>query len=155
MRLGWGSGSAYTGDADFILTDLYGPLPQSLRGKPGIVNVMGARVSRLGLWTGADPIPIGNWGRRVSNEMYAINVEPRDVAIGDMVEDEFKPGRGWFPLALPLRLLADYTTPGMTVWDGFMGRGTVGAACQALRLNFVGIDINEERVEMAREYLGC
>lgn len=155
MRLGWGSGSAYTGDADFILTDLYGPLPQSLIGKPGIVNATPARFKRLSLWTGGEPVPIGEWGRAVRNTVFAINVRPHDVAIDDLVEDAFAPGKGWFPLALPMRLLSNYTAPGMTVFDGFMGRGTVGAACQALRLNYVGIDISEERVAMAREYLGC
>lgn len=44
---------------------------------------------------------------------------------------------------------------GDRVFDGFMGRGTVGKVARELKLNFVGIDRDHGRIAIAREYLGC
>ena len=60
---------------------------------------------------------------------------------------------GWWPLDMALSLLRCYAKPDQTVIDGFMGRGTVGRACRALGLHFIGIDRDEDRVKLAEKYI--
>lgn len=55
-----------------------------------------------------------------------------------------------FPLELPTRCLKHFTKEGDTVLDPFMGSGTTGAACKQLGRDFIGIDINEEYIEFAK-----
>lgn len=162
VTIGEGDASRWDGaGVDLIFTHPYGPLPRQLRGLPAIVNLYhNPKVRRSVLieiasgWLGSAITPLGHWGRGHRNTVYVANLPVVEVGIGDLVEDEFEPGRGWFPLELPLRLLGVYGRPGMTVWDGFMGRGTVGKACQELGLGYVGLDIRPERVALARDYLG-
>lgn len=60
---------------------------------------------------------------------------------------------GWFPDELVSRLLHVYGRPGLVVWDGFMGRGTVGKIALRMGMRFIGIDKSLERVEMAAKYV--
>ena len=39
---------------------------------------------------------------------------------------------------------------GDTVLDPFMGSGTTGVACKMLKRNFIGIELNDEYIEIAR-----
>lgn len=59
-----------------------------------------------------------------------------------------------FPVALPEFFIKLLTEPGDTVVDCFSGSGTTGVACRALDRNYIGIEINEEYDEIARERLG-
>jgi hypothetical protein len=54
------------------------------------------------------------------------------------------------PLALMEAFVEDYSNPGDTILDPFMGSGTTGVACKALGRNFIGIDICEDYVRIAR-----
>lgn len=153
--------TAYRGGADLVFTNPYAPLPPHLCGKPSIVSLFEGKGCRRELaegWLGGAPLfEIGRWGSALANTVYVANLPPREVDLTDLVEDVHEPGRGWFPLALCERLLdlySDHWRPGRRVWDGFMGRGTVGAACRARGLRFIGIDIDPERVRLARRYLG-
>lgn len=58
-----------------------------------------------------------------------------------------------FPLEIPRRCILSFTDEGDTVLDPFMGSGTVGVACKELNRKFIGIDISEKYVEMARRNL--
>ncbi len=148
--------SKWVGDGvDLILTNPYAPLPQCLREKPLIVSNFLDRKALCEFYVGGRIDEIGSWSGNLRNRVWVRNVEPIKSELSDLVEDEFEPGRGWFPLELPLRLLSAYGWKGMTVWDGFMGRGTVGKACQMLGMNFVGLDVDPNRMMIAREYLGC
>ena len=60
---------------------------------------------------------------------------------------------GWWPLELPMAVLEQYAQSGQTAIDLFMGRGTTGKACRALGMNFIGIDQNVNRVELAFRYI--
>ena len=40
---------------------------------------------------------------------------------------------------------------GDTVLDPFMGSGTTGAACEKLDRNFIGIELNEEYINIAKK----
>lgn len=136
----------------------YGPLPLQLIGKPAIINLFGDKKARAEQWCGAELREVSKWGRGLTNTVYVANMPSvPQLDLRALVEEEFEPGRGWMPDELCTALLSaiDWPLTGSTVFDGFMGRGTVGKAARALGLGFVGIDIDPARVDIAREYLGC
>lgn len=159
-----GDASQWNGDAaavDLVFTHPYSPVPKSLHGKPAIINLyhppgrIGRQKQAEG-WIGAALEPVSYWGRGHRNITYVANLPFHAVDLSDLVEDEFEPGIGWFPLELPVRMLRAYRDqlkPRATVWDGFCGRGTVGKACQLLGFNYLGLDIDGARVRLARNYL--
>ena len=53
------------------------------------------------------------------------------------------------PVPLMMDLTADFTQPGQTVCDPFMGSGTTGVACVALGRSFVGIEQNERWFDLS------
>lgn len=149
LRLGLGDCADYDGDADFVFTDLYGPLPTQLLDKPMIINLIGKGKWRLAQrWIGGrELIQISEW--EPCNHVYVVNMEVKPVDLSDL-----EPDHGFFPLALPMRLLSAFGPPWKaTVYDGCMGRGTVGKAALELGYDYVGVDINPKRVEMAVAYL--
>jgi putative N6-adenine-specific DNA methylase len=52
-------------------------------------------------------------------------------------------------LAAGLLMLSGWE-PGMPLFDPFCGSGTTGVACAELARNFVGIDLDESHLELAR-----
>lgn len=73
---------------------------------------------------------------------------------------EFPPARGSErlhqtpkPIALMRKLVEDFTLPGETVWDPYMGAGTTGAACLDLGRRFVGHEIDPAMAELAARRL--
>ena len=59
-----------------------------------------------------------------------------------------------FPVALPSWFIRLFTLPGDVVLDPFMGSGTTAVACAALGRVYVGIELDPEYVELARQRLG-
>lgn len=57
------------------------------------------------------------------------------------------------PIGLMLDLVADFTDPGDVVLDPFCGSGTTGVACLRLGRRFVGIEMDKDHAETARERL--
>ena len=55
------------------------------------------------------------------------------------------------PVALCEYLIRTYTDAGMTVLDNCMGSGSTGVACQNLGREFIGIEIDEEIFNTARQ----
>lgn len=53
------------------------------------------------------------------------------------------------PVPLMMDLVQDFTQPGQTVCDPFMGSGTTGVACVALGRSFVGIEQNERWFDLS------
>ena len=53
------------------------------------------------------------------------------------------------PVPLMEYLIRTYTNEGETVLDFTMGSGTTGVACENLRRNFIGIELDEEYCEIA------
>lgn len=155
MILHCGDATAWSGTADLVLTNPYAALPPGLRGQPMIVSNFAARKSLCERYAGTALTEIGAWGRGLRNRVWVAGLATASIDLTDLVEDEEIPGRGWFPLELPLRLLRRYGRPGMTVCDPFMGRGTTGKACKLLGLDFIGIDRDPARVALARDYIGC
>ncbi len=58
-----------------------------------------------------------------------------------------------FPVALVERLIRLYTFEGDLILDPFMGSGTSAVAAKKTRRHFVGYEINEEYVQIARQRL--
>lgn len=115
--------------------------------KPKILNYVNRRRDAR--------VPIGRWGER--NFVYVENLPHREIELSHFVEDGGDRGCGFMPLELPLTLFelyADFIKPGMTVWDGFMGRGTIGLAALMRGMNYIGIDKDPRRVEIAKSYIG-
>ena len=56
-----------------------------------------------------------------------------------------------FPLEIPRRLITLYSYEGELVLDPFIGSGTTAIAAVQLNRKYVGIDHNEEYVELARK----
>ncbi|MFF1483105.1 DNA-methyltransferase [Streptomyces sp. NPDC058319] len=56
-----------------------------------------------------------------------------------------------FPIELPLRCIKASCKPGGTVLDPFSGSGTTGAAARQLGRRYIGIDLNPEYHDLARD----
>lgn len=56
-----------------------------------------------------------------------------------------------FPIELPLRCIKAGCRPGGTVLDPFSGSGTTGAAARQLGRTYIGIDLNAEYHDLARD----
>lgn len=159
LRLGLGDSVNYTGDADVVFSHLYGPLPPQLIGKPAIINLFGNKKAKGEEWCGAELHEVSKWAKDLTNTIYVANTSAPKIDLTDLVEDEFAPRRGWFPVELCTRMICAVgegtMSVGDCVFDGFMGRGTVGMACKMIGIGFVGIDRDPARVVIARDYLGC
>jgi site-specific DNA-methyltransferase (adenine-specific) len=59
------------------------------------------------------------------------------------------------PLSLMTELIADFTNPGDTILDPFMGSGTTGVAAVRARRNFIGIERDPKYFEIARSRLAA
>lgn len=57
------------------------------------------------------------------------------------------------PVALLEYLIKTYTNDGETVLDNCMGSGSTGVACKNTNRNFIGIEINDEYFEIAKQRL--
>jgi site-specific DNA-methyltransferase (adenine-specific) len=53
------------------------------------------------------------------------------------------------PLALMEWVIENYTAPGDTVCDPFMGSGTTGVACMRTGRNFIGIELDKGYFDIA------
>ena len=56
-----------------------------------------------------------------------------------------------FPIDLPLNCIRACCQKGGVVLDPFMGSGTTGVACKIEGVNFIGIELNKEYCEVAKE----
>ena len=57
------------------------------------------------------------------------------------------------PLMLMERIITIFTNEGDTVLDFTMGSGTTGVACKNLNRNFIGIELDKEYFDIAKERL--
>ena len=55
------------------------------------------------------------------------------------------------PVALMEYMIKTYTKEGETVLDFTMGSGTTGVACKHLNRNFIGIELDEDYLQIAKE----
>jgi site-specific DNA-methyltransferase (adenine-specific) len=59
------------------------------------------------------------------------------------------------PISLMAEIIADFTKPGDTILDPFMGSGTTGIAAARARRNFIGIERDPKYFEVARSRLSA
>lgn len=150
----------YQGDAedwpghesiDLVLTNPYGPMPRSLIRKPMVIHQWCHRKHEAELWSRNElRHEIGKWNDDRECFWGNAHVMPFILQLG-----EFRPEPGgWYPEDLVRILLATFTKPGQTIWDGFMGRGTIAKICREQGLNYVGVEQLPKHITLAREYLG-
>ena len=53
------------------------------------------------------------------------------------------------PIPLMSELVADFTNPGQTILDPFMGSGTTGVACAKMGRRFIGIELDAKYFDIA------
>lgn len=56
-----------------------------------------------------------------------------------------------YPLAIPEKILKNFSSPGMKAIDPFMGTGTTAIAAHYFGVDFVGIEIDEDYYKAAKE----
>lgn len=90
------------------------------------------------------------FGKNVSNWLRRSRAYPTNV-IHMATECSNKSHSATFPVALPSWFIKLFTKEGDVVLDPFVGAGTTALATIQLGRKYVGIDINEEYVELARK----
>jgi hypothetical protein len=133
---------------DLVLTNPYGALPTSLRSTPMLIHQWVHRKSEAEAWCGNKLTLVGAWNDE-REAFWCANMPAIPVDLSDLRPE---PG-GWYPPDLVRRLLAVYGQPGMTVWDGFMGRGTVGRVAREMGMAYIGVEELPEHMRLAVEYL--
>lgn len=133
---------------DLMLTNPYGYLPPALAAVPMLIHQWVHRKAEAEAWCRRELTLVSLWneGREA---FWCANMVPPKVDLSDLSPE---PG-GWYPFSLPVRLLESYPR-GITVWDGFMGRGTVGKAALSLGMHYIGVERLAAHMEIAKQYLG-
>lgn len=90
------------------------------------------------------------FGKNVSNWLGRDKVYPTNV-IHMATECSNKDHSATFPVALPAWFIKLFTRHDDIVLDPFIGSGTTALAAIQLGRNYVGIDINKEYIELARQ----
>ena len=145
---------------DLVFTNPYGPLPESLKQTPMIVQKWCHRRAELERWCGtADLELIGTWNN-AREAFWSVNIEYgwiHSLAALRLEEGQYRPEPGgWYPEEMVRRIL-DICTPiarPFTIWDGFMGRSTIGKICRERGIDYVGVEELEKHIALAVEYLG-
>jgi hypothetical protein len=146
-----GNAADFDGEADLVITNPYGPLPVCLQKTSMIITNFNERHAQCQEWTGNELTHLDYWdGGRQS--AWMVNMQDYTGLLRPL--HDLKSDDVYYPLSLPLRLLVMFAKKGDTIIDPFMGRGTVGKACKMLSFNFIGIDRDAGRCQMAREYIG-
>ncbi len=138
---------------DLVLTNPYGPLPHALHATPQIVHQWTHRKHELQRWIGGAELTLLSEWNRGREAFWGANGIRNTIAASVTLEDLSPEPGGWYPLELPLRLLQVFGRPGMTVFDGFMGRGTVGKAALSLGMKYVGVEQLASHISLALDYL--
>ena len=90
------------------------------------------------------------FGKNVSNWLGRDKVYPNNV-LHMATESSNKNHSAVFPVALPTWFIKLFTQPGDLVLDPFLGSGSTAVAALNLGRHFLGIEINGEYAELARE----
>ena len=96
---------------------------------------------------------IGNINRTVTDQDYDKNLKfPEDI---QTFNNRAKGDRGYHPTQKPIKLLEylikTYTKENETVLDFTMGSGSTGVACKNTNRDFIGIELEKEYFDIAKE----
>lgn len=135
---------------DLVFTNPYGALPESLQMHPMVIHQWIHRRHQAEKWCGNKLVHcVGAWNKG-KEAFWTANMDQRVfVPISEFVPEP----EGWYPEAMVARLLKTFGRPGYTIWDGFMGRGTVGKIAIELGMNYVAVEELDAHIAIAREYL--
>lgn len=137
-------------EIDLVFTNPYGPMPKSLVNHRMVIHQWVHRKREAERWCGNDLRHcIGTWniGREA---FWSANIFPEVVV--DIAR--FRPeDAGWYTEEMVKELLTVFGRPGWTIWDGFMGRGTIGKIALSLGMRYVGVEELERHLIIARRYL--
>ena len=102
--------------------------------------------------------------RETSNKKFGSTVGKRPSQVDEYIREytnyptsilEFKNERGFHPTQKPVALLEylikTYTNEGETVLDNCMGSGSTGVACVNTGRSFIGMELNEEYFNIAKQ----
>ena len=94
-----------------------------------------------------------NWGKQVavSGKNASGRRYPTSLIVKSNANQRVKLHPTQKPVALFEYLIKTYTNEGDTVLDNVMGSGTTGVACKNLNRNFIGIELDDEYFEIAKE----
>lgn len=139
---------------DLVFTNPYGAMPASLGARPMLLHQWRHRLADLAKWCGREVSAfeeVGGWnGDREC--FWTLNMPAKAV---DVSEFRPEPG-GWYPPAMVERLLEVYDIESrpMTIWDGFMGRATIGKVAIDRGMKYVGVEELTPHIELAQQHLG-
>lgn len=136
---------------DLVFTNPYGRLPKNLIDHPMVIHQWAHRRRQAEEWVGTKfAYTIGEWNRK-RETFWGVNMTQRiTVNIEEFVPEPM----GWYPEAMVERLMKVFGRPGYTIWDGFMGRGTVGKIATEMGMKYVAVEQLPSHIKIAREYLG-
>ncbi len=89
--------------------------------------------------------------KRVGTKEWFGNVNNLFTMKGNRHNPDAKLHKAMFPIELPLYILETFVKEGGTVADPFLGLGTTGRAAKRLGLNFIGVELDKEYFEIAKE----
>ncbi len=92
-----------------------------------------------------------NYGDRKSAWSESKNGERNPLSILSFNRDASRVHPTQKPIALLEWLIKTYTNEGMTVLDNCMGSGSTGIACVNTNRNFIGMELDENYFEIAKE----
>jgi DNA modification methylase len=95
---------------------------------------------------------MSGFGKKISNWIGRDKAYPTNV-LHLATECGNKQHSATYPVALPAWFIKLFTKSGQIVLDPFIGSGTTAVACRQLGRHFVGIDVNAEFCELARQRL--
>ena len=71
--------------------------------------------------------------------------------VWDIKRERNKLIKAGFPTELVKRILKNFVKSGSIVFDPFMGSGTTGVVCKELGYNFIGVEMDKEMFDKAKE----
>lgn len=136
---------------DFVFTNPYGEMPICLAKTPGIIHQWEHRRTEAERWSHMKlSRVVSKWNR--GREIFWANSHVVEFKPLDLVA--YNPeSPGWYPEELVEDILSAYVRPGQTVWDGFMGRGTIGKICRNMGIHYIGVEQLERHMDLAKAYL--
>lgn len=140
--------------------------------KPALFKLMGEfhdKIKELIVWDKLNAQPA--IGKNVMNSQFEIllvlqNSKPESRAFADAQFDRGTLSNLWgikrgkkvdknhgavFPLELAEKVIGNFSKPGQIVFDPFLGTGTTGVAAKLLDRSFIGIELDHDYFEIAKD----
>ena len=88
------------------------------------------------------------YNRSFDNALFARGTETN---VWDIKRERNKHIKAGFPQELVKRILNDFVPVGSTILDPYMGSGTTGIVCKEMGYDFIGVELDKEMFEKAKE----